>query len=152
MTRSDSTLRTELGNPARPAGALLVSMAPVVVWAVAAALRPHATYHLAPAIVMAAYPVLRWRSLASGGRRAVAVTIGAAIASTTAVALQWAGWLDGPALVGGTGFDESMIVIAAASLVGLAVAFAGGSVRSLIDPTSSRHARAAPSARHRAGR
>lgn len=152
MTTSDSTPRTESRGPARPAAALLVSMAPVVVWAVAAALRPHATYHLAPAVVMAAYPVLRWRVLASRGQRAVAVTIGAAIASTTAVALQWIGWLDGPALVGTTGFDESMIVIAAASLVGLAVAFASGSVRSLIDPTSSRRARAAPSARHRAGR
>lgn len=56
--------------------------------------------------------------------------IGAAIATGTAVALKWAGLLDGPALVGATGFGESVLVIAAATAVGLVAALATGITRS----------------------
>lgn len=129
MTTSDSASRTKSQGMASPTASLLATVAAVAVWAVAAALRPHATYHLAPAIVMGVYPVLRWGALASRGRRAVAVAIGAAVASTTAVALQGAGLLDGPALVGATGFGEAMLIIAAVTVLGLVAALATGRTR-----------------------
>lgn len=129
MATSDPAPHAESTGLARPAAALLATLGVAAVWVVAIALRPETTYHLAPAIVMAAYPALRWGALASRGRRAIAVVVGATIASVIAVALQWGGLLDGPALVGATGFGESMLVIAAATGVGLAAALATGLVR-----------------------
>lgn len=124
MTTSDPEPPVESRGWARPAAALLATAGVAMVWVVAIALRPETTYHLAPAIVMGAYPALRWGALASSGRRAIAVLVGATIASAIAVVLQWGGLLDGPALVGTTGFGESLLVIAGATVAGLAAALA----------------------------
>lgn len=129
MTPPDSAPQAESRSLARPLAALLVTVGVALVWVVATALRPETTYHLAPALVTAAYPAVRWDSLASRGERVIAVAIGAAVASVIAVALQWGGLLDGPALVGTTGFGESMLVIAATTAVGFAAALATGLVR-----------------------
>jgi cation transport ATPase len=129
VTTSDSAPHVESRGLARPAAALLATAGVAMVWVAAIALQPETTYHLAPALVMGAYPALRWGALASPGRRVIAVVVGATIASAIAVVLQWGGLLDGPALVGTTGFEESLLVIAGATVAGLVEALATGFAR-----------------------
>lgn len=85
--------------------------------------RPTVTYHLAPALVAAAYPALRWAGRRAPLRSALFGTAAAAaVVVATALVLDVAGVLRGPALVGGDALGEALIAAAAGAGIGFVLA------------------------------
>lgn len=113
--------------PARPAQsrsgtALIATAALVLVWVAAAGVRSGTTFHLAPVLVAGAYPALRWPAMISAGARMAAIGVGSLLALAATTGLHLAGLLDGPVLVGATGFGESVLVIGVTAGLGLGAA------------------------------
>lgn len=90
---------------------VLVSVALATAWTVLAASSPATTYHLFPAAVTAAWPVmaraLRGPAPWPGALRAGVG--GLVVSALTALELATLDALRGPALVGGSGFGESLL-------------------------------------------
>lgn len=100
----------------RPRG-LLAMLVAALLWLALAGWRPDTTFHLAPAVVTAAWAAAE--RIAAGGalgrvRAAVVCAAGAGAALAVTAVLATAGWLAGPALVGGAAWAEALLVIAAA--------------------------------------
>ncbi len=100
-----------------------------VVWLVLAVLNPETTYHLAPLLVAAAWPVVfRLRAGPRPGMpgRVVAVAGGTAIAAVVAAVLSVLDALRGPTLTGtGDALTETAIAVAVGAVAGLVVVGAG---------------------------
>ncbi|MEO5779294.1 MULTISPECIES: hypothetical protein [Arthrobacter] len=100
-----------------------VSAALAVLWLVLALLNPETTYHLAPVLVAAGWPVVY--RLRAGGRRPVmlrtlAVAGGAGTALLVTGVLGALGALRGPTLTGtGNALAETIIAIAAGVVAGM---------------------------------
>ncbi|MGH3758956.1 glutaredoxin domain-containing protein [Actinophytocola sp.] len=108
---------------------LVVTLAVTVGWFVAATGNPTTTYHFAPALVAAAWPVGRrlraGRALPVG--TALATTAGsAALAGVTTLLLATGDALAGPTLFGiPTALTETLASIATGTVVGVGLAIAG---------------------------
>ncbi len=100
---------------------LLVSVAFSTAWTVLALRSPTVTYHLAPALAAAAWPVtarvLRGRTTLGGASRAAAG--GFAVAVATTAELTALDVLRGPVLVGGDATTEAALFAALGALWGL---------------------------------
>ncbi|MDJ0924065.1 MAG: hypothetical protein QNJ77_05840 [Acidimicrobiia bacterium] len=94
---------------------LLAAFSLTAVWALAAAIRPTATYHLAPILIAGVAPVLR-RSRA--GSAAVAAVVGASIAATATLVLAALDLLQGPSLLPRGGALMESLVFATLGAVG----------------------------------
>lgn len=102
------------------AGGLLAA-----VWAVAAAVQPTSTYHLAPILIAGAVPVLGRRLGAPRSRLVLAAAGGALIATIGAALLAGFGLLQGPTLLPyGGAFAEALTFTVAGALGGLAIGLA----------------------------
>lgn len=99
------------------------SVAAAAVWLVLALMHPTTTYHLAPLVATLAWPLVVSRHAGRphrGQDRLLAVVGGALLTGAVLVILALAGALDGPALIGSTAAEESVAMIAAGALVGVA--------------------------------
>jgi hypothetical protein len=101
----------------------LATIALSAAWAALASASPTRTYHVAPLLAVLAWPLLeRIRNGGRSTRSALGPVLGGlAVTGATATALALSGSLDGPALVGGSGFGEAVILIAAGSMWGLRI-------------------------------
>ncbi len=82
-----------------------------MVWAVAAAIRPTSTFHLAPILIAGAAPVAVRQVRIKG--KFLAAALGGAISLTTATVLSAAGMLQGPSLLpAGGAFAEAVVFTA----------------------------------------
>jgi glutaredoxin-like protein len=101
------------------------SVAAAAVWLVLALTHPTTTYHLAPLVATLAWPLVASRhpDRSQRGRdRLLAVVGGALLTGMVLVILALAGALDGPALIGTDAAEESAVMIAAGTLIALALA------------------------------
>lgn len=97
----------------------------VAVWAVAAAVQPTSTYHLAPILIAGAVPVLGRRSGAPRSRLVLAATGGALIAATGAALLAGFNLFQGPTLLPyGGAFAEALMFTVAGAVGGFAIGLA----------------------------
>lgn len=106
--------------------AVLTGLGLAVVWAVAAAVRPTTTFHLAPVLVAGAVPFLagRWRPPLG----ILAAVVGAAIATATAIALGLFDLLQGPSLLPyGGALLEALVFALIGSVAGAVTARTGAS-------------------------
>ncbi|MBI1351246.1 MAG: glutaredoxin [Actinomycetales bacterium] len=98
------------------------SLAAAAGWLVLALTHPTTTYHLAPLLTAVAWPLAaaRNRDRPLRGGAALHAAIGSALLAIGVLGiLALAGALDGPALIGSTAAEESLIMIAAGTLIGL---------------------------------
>lgn len=101
------------------------SIAAAAVWLMMGLMNPTTTYHLAPIVATLAWPLAVSRRpgrLHRGQERLLAVVGGALLTGAVLFILALAGALDGPALIGSTAAEESVTMIAAGALIGLALA------------------------------
>ncbi len=109
---------------------LLVAVAAAVIWHLLATGNPTTTYHVAPALVTAAWPVAR--RLRAGRalpvRIAAATTAGSTVlALTTTLLLAARDALHGPTLFGiPTALTETLAAIATGAAIGIVLAITGG--------------------------
>ena len=95
------------------------------VWAIAAALQPTSTYHLAPILIAGAVPVLGSRSSAPRSRLVLAAAGGALIAAIGAALLAGFDLLQGPTLLPyGGAFAEALTFTVAGAVGGIVIALA----------------------------
>jgi hypothetical protein len=100
-------------------GAALTVAAAVLWWALAT-WRDGTTFHLGPAIVIAAWAVVdRLQAQRRLTQAEAATRLGAGVAATllVTVVLELSGRLEGPALVGGTALGETVLVAVATVVV-----------------------------------
>lgn len=98
------------------------SLAAAVGWLVLALTHPTTTYHLAPLLTAVAWPLAAARKpdRSHRGWAALHAVIGSALLAFGVLGiLALAGALDGPALIGSTAAEESSIMIAAGTLIGM---------------------------------
>lgn len=111
----------------------LTTLAAAAVWLALAAWRPSTTFHLAPAVLVAAWAVterLTGDRPLTRARAAVVCSAGVGAALIMTAVLAAAGWLSGPALLGGSALAETLIVLAfSAPLIWLAVSWHRSLVR-----------------------
>ncbi len=99
------------------------SLAAAAGWLVLAMTHPTTTYHFAPLLTALAWPLGATRNpdRPHRGRDGLRALIGSALLAGTVLGiLALAGALDGPALIGSTAAEESLILIAAGTLIGSA--------------------------------
>lgn len=114
-----STGRSDHDGGSGLARAILGTLAIAALWVGVAAWRPTTTYHLAPAVLAWTPPYL---SVVAGAGRwggAFAAVAGGMAAAGVSLVLAVAGWLDGPALIGGGPLAESLLVSGGAAVVGV---------------------------------
>ncbi len=98
------------------------SLAAAVGWLVLALTHPTTTYHLAPLLTALAWPLAAARQpdRATSARNALRAVVGSALlAGVVLGVLALTGALDGPALIGSTAAQESLIMIAAGTLISI---------------------------------
>jgi hypothetical protein len=88
----------------------------MALWMVLAGLRPHVTYHLAPALVVWSVPFLVAGRDVRPRSTVAATAFGVLAAVTTAAALAFLGWSQGPVLFGGDATTEAVLVALGAGL------------------------------------
>jgi glutaredoxin len=124
----DDDAATRLAQAAWWGGAVL-SVAAALVWFLLATTHPGTTYHVAPVLVAAAWPITRrWHTRAAlSGRAAAATALGGAavgLAATALLAVRHA--MSGPTLTGsGTALTETLVAVAVGTVVGGVLAVVG---------------------------
>lgn len=100
--------------------ARLATLGLAIVWVAAAFWRPESTYHLAPILIVAAAPMMLWKS---NGSLLAVTRFGMLVALATTTLLMGLGLLRGPSLLpSGGAFAESLVFGAATALVIVAAA------------------------------
>jgi hypothetical protein len=89
------------------------SLAAAGIWAVLAMRSPHLTFHFAPVVAAAAWPIASRRMIAAAGVTALTVV--------TAVALEVADRLQGPDLIGGSAAVGEAVLFAVVAGAGAAL-------------------------------
>ncbi|MGK2930580.1 MAG: hypothetical protein ACSLFO_13505 [Acidimicrobiales bacterium] len=115
---------TRLREYLRAHGPVLVSVGFSVAWTALALRAPTTTYHLVPGLVAASWPVTA-RVLRGPHRLPAAIRAalgGVVVAVVTTAELAGLDSLDGPALIGGSGAGESVLVALAGGAWGARVA------------------------------
>lgn len=129
--------RASAGSLAPWWAGLPVTVAATAGWVLLAVTSPTTTYHFAPAVVAAAWPVARRMRVGQRlSAKAVSATVGGgiAVALIVTLALALTGALLGPTFFGSDGaVVEVLVMIAVGALIG--VAFAVRSARALLEVT-----------------
>lgn len=114
------TAAQRLRDRLRAAGSLLASAAITGVWAALALRSPMVTYHFAPALAAAAWPVTARvvHGQATSGAAVGAAAGGLVITLLATIALSLIDALRGPVLVGGNATGESVLFAVVAAIWG----------------------------------
>lgn len=88
------------------------------VWAVAAAIRPTSTFHLAPILITLAVPYLAAGSTRGSSAWNVSIAVAALVSLGATIVLAMADWLAGPSLLPfGGGATEALVFTIVSALV-----------------------------------